>query len=104
MDDATNRLARELADAISAAVADNPAVQACRERARAEGFEMKVSLEAVVGFRSADRDPASPARQQRARSPLSVGRAARTFEVTTNDRRFLRSLRIAADEATEPVD
>jgi len=104
MDDATNRLARELADAISAAVADNAAVQACRERARAEGFEMKISLEAVVGFRSADRDPASPARPQRARSPLSVTRAGRSFEVTTNDRRFLRSLRIAADEATEPVD
>ena len=28
----------------------------------------------------------------------------RTFEVTANDRRFLRSLRIAADETAEPVE
>jgi hypothetical protein len=30
--------------------------------------------------------------------------ARRTFEVTANDRRFLRSLRIAADETAEPVE
>jgi hypothetical protein len=28
----------------------------------------------------------------------------RTFEVTANDRRFLRSLRIAVDEAPEAVE
>ncbi len=50
MDDVVNRLARELADAIAAAVADDPQVEACREKARAAGFEMKVTLEAVVGF------------------------------------------------------
>ena len=50
MDDVVNRLARELADAIAAAVAANPQVEACREQARAAGFEMKVTLEAVVGF------------------------------------------------------
>ena len=50
MDDVVNRFARELADAIAAAVAENPQVEACRERARAAGFEMKVTLEAVVGF------------------------------------------------------
>ena len=50
MDDVVNRFARELADAIAAAVADNPQVEACREKARAAGFEMKVTLEAVVGF------------------------------------------------------
>ena len=50
MDDIVNRLARELADAIAAAVADDPQVEACREKARAAGFEMRVTLEAVVGF------------------------------------------------------
>ncbi len=50
MDDVVNRFARELADAIAAAVAESPEVEACRERARAEGYEMKVTLEAVVGF------------------------------------------------------
>jgi hypothetical protein len=50
MNDIVNRFARELADAIAAAVAENPQVEACREKARAAGFEMKLTLEAVVGF------------------------------------------------------
>ena len=101
MDDVVNRFARELADAIAAAVADNPQVEACREKARAAGFEMKLSLEAVVGFVSRSRTAAltkvaAPARV--------VPQPRRTFDVTANDRRFLRSLRIAADETTEPVE
>ena len=50
MDDVVNRMARELSDAIAAAVAEDARVEACRERARAAGFELKVSLEAVIGF------------------------------------------------------
>src|SRR5215475_10488065 len=58
MDDVVNRFARELADAIAAAVAENPQVEACREKARAAGFEMKLTLEAVVGFVSRSRTAA----------------------------------------------
>ena len=50
MDDVVTRMARELSDAIAAAVAEDPRVEACRERARAAGFEMKLSLEAIIGF------------------------------------------------------
>ena len=39
MDDVVNRFARELADAIAAAVAENSRVEACREKARAAGLE-----------------------------------------------------------------
>ena len=100
MDDVVNRFARELADAIAAAVAENPQVEACREKARAAGFEMKVTLEAVVGFASRSQSSAlakvvAPSRPAREVQPK------RSFEVTANDRRFLRSLRIAADETTE---
>ena len=101
MDDVVNRFARELADAIAAALAGNAEVEACRERARAAGFDMKVSLEAVVGF--ASRSPQSKA-LTRVAPPARVGSVRRGFEVTANDRRFLRSLRIAADETTEPVE
>jgi len=99
MDD-VNRFARELADAIAAAAADHPKVEACRERARAAGYEMRVSLEAVVGFVSRDKAAATPGK------PAAAVRTtpAQAFEVTSNDRRFLRSLRIAADETTEEVD
>jgi hypothetical protein len=101
MDDVVNRFARELADAIAAAVAESPQVEACRERARAAGYEMKVTLEAVVGF--ANRGEASKwVNRVASRSPMVPPR--RGFEVTANDRRFLRSLRIAADETAEPVE
>src|SRR5207247_1724490 len=105
MDDVVNRFARELADAIAAAVADNPQVEACREKARAAGFEMKVSLEAVVGFVS--RTQPQSAALAKVVAPARVGRDVqprRSLEVTANDRRFLRSLRIAADETAEEVD
>jgi hypothetical protein len=103
MDDVVNRFARELADAIAAAVAENPQVEACREKARAAGFEMKVTLEAVVGFVNRSQSTALTKVTATPRSARDV-QSRRTFEVTANDRRFLRSLRIAADEAAEEVN
>jgi hypothetical protein len=99
MDDVTNRLAREMADAIAAAVADDQRVEACRERARAAGYELRVTLEAVVGFAGRTRPggPSQP-RQGKARQRAPETQPA---EISANDRRFLRSLRIAADEPTE---
>jgi hypothetical protein len=104
MDDVVNRFARELADAIAAAVAENPQVEACREKARAAGFEMKVTLEAVVGFVNRSQTSALAKVTTPPRSVRDVQQPRRTFEVTANDRRFLRSLRIAADETAEEVN
>ncbi|HUE85532.1 MAG TPA: hypothetical protein VMO26_05590 [Vicinamibacterales bacterium] len=102
MDDVVNRFARELADAIAAAVAENSEVEACRERARTAGYEMKVTLEAVVGFvnrgHEKEKEKGAPvAAKVAAASRALVPR--KPAELTANDRRFLRSLRISADEA-----
>ena len=103
MDDVVNRFARELADAIAAAVAESSEVEACRERARTAGYEMKVTLEAVVGFVSRAQaqekgEKGTPvATKVTATTKALVPR--RSAELTANDRRFLRSLRIAADDA-----
>jgi hypothetical protein len=102
MDDVVNRFARELADAIAAAVAENPQVEACREKARAAGFEMRLTLEAVVGFVSRSQNTALTKVSTPPRAVAQQPR--RALEVTANDRRFLRSLRIAADETAEPVE
>jgi hypothetical protein len=98
MDDVVNRIARELSDAIAAAVAEDARVEACRERARAAGFELKVSLEAVIGFVNRS-TPGALARVAPSQKALRIER--RAFEMSANDRRFLRSLRIAADETQE---
>ena len=70
-------------------------------KTRASGFEMKISMEAVIGFMSrtngeAKAKPAAAGQTQKAR-PVD----RKHFEISANDRRFLRSLRIAADETQE---
>lgn len=98
MDDVVNRFARELADSIAAAVSESAEVEACRERARAAGYEMKVNLEAVVGFVNRGQ-PQDVGAAVQAKVMASKALAPRKpFDMTVNDRRFLRSLRIAAEE------
>jgi phage I-like protein len=97
MDTLMNQLARELSDAIAAAVADDTRVEACREKARAAGIEMRVSLEAVIGFVNRAQPVAgSPVRKTGAKKV-----SGRQQDMTANDRRFLKSLRISADEPAE---
>jgi len=50
MDPVMNQMARELADVISAVVAGDTRVDACREKARAAGYDMRVALDAAVTF------------------------------------------------------
>ena len=87
MDDVVNRFARELADSIAAAVSGSAEVEACRERARAAGYEMKVNLEAVVGFvnrgqhaESGDGSPIAPAKALVARKVKLLELMAGAFQ------------------------
>jgi len=100
MDDVVNRFAKELADAIAAAVAANTQVEACRAKAREAGFDMRVTLEAVVGFVNRT----SGGSVTKITTPARLLPVRRSFDLTANDRRFLRSLRIGADEAKEAVE
>ena len=100
MDDVVNRFAKELADAIAAAVAENSQVEACRAKAREAGFDMRVTLEAVVGFvnRTSGGDVT------KITTPARLLPVRKAFDLTINDRRFLRSLRIGAEDAKEAVE
>ena len=104
MDDVVSRLAREIADAIGGAVAQNPQVEACREKARAAGYELRVSLEAEIGFgsRSPSQALAKVAAPAAARAAHEETRPP--MDITANDRRFLRALRIAADRIDQTVE
>ena len=95
MDSTMKQLARELTEAVSAAVSRDPRVEACRERAKAAGYDMRVSLEAVVSFTSREAALGGKTAGGR-RVPGKSG-----LEMSANDRRFLKSLRISADETTE---
>ena len=76
MDDTVNRLAKELADAMADAVASDPRVEACRARAREAGYDLRVTLDAEIGFAAA-----KPARQEGGLA------AARSAPRATNDTR-----------------
>jgi hypothetical protein len=95
MDALVNQLAREMTEAIAAAVAADPKVEACREKARASGLEMRVSLETVIGF--VDKSTGATTKVAGSRRQTPAG----PFEMSANDRRFLKSLRISSDEAAE---
>ncbi len=100
MDDVVNRLAHELAEAIGDAVGKDPRVEACREKARAAGYEMQLSLEAVIDFGNRTE---SEALAKVAASAQGVKHGQR-MDISANDRRFLRSLRISADEINQKVE
>ncbi len=98
MDDVKNRLARDLAEAMAAAVSQNADVEACHERAREAGYHLKVTLEAAVGFAPLPgHEPAERAAD--VDDETAPNGESPAFEVNASDRRFLRSLRIAADQA-----
>ena len=94
MDDVVNQLAQELAAAMGGAVARDPGVEACREKARAAGYDMQVALEAVIGFGSRAVSETAAARKD----------GAQPMKITADDRRFLRSLRIATGEISQRVE
>ena len=100
MDDVVNRLAHELAEAIGNAVAEDPRVESCREKARAAGYEMQLSLEAMIGF-GKRREPEALAKIG---APAQAVKHGRHMDISANDRRFLRSLRISADEINQKVE
>jgi len=101
MEDVVNNLARELAEAIGTAVAQDSRVEECREKARAAGYEMQVSLEAEIGFGNRS-NPQALTKVIVPATHREVPQSQR--DITANDRRFLRSLRIAAEAANQKVE
>ena len=100
MDEAVNRYARELVDAVAGAVSRDPRVDGCRHRARAAGYDLHVTLDVLVRVTSRTAAPGAPRPAPSARETAP----SQAFEVSASDRRFLRSLRISADETAEEVE
>ncbi len=93
--DVANKFAKEMAEAIAAAIAANEQVEAVREKARNAGFDLRISLEAKVGFVNRH----SGVSVTKITTPSRMITGSKAFDLTTNDRRLLHSLRIGAGEA-----
>ncbi|HEX5707630.1 MAG TPA: hypothetical protein VFX96_10065 [Pyrinomonadaceae bacterium] len=88
INDEGKELVQELGAAINAAVEASPDVASCIERLREAGYEMELTLRLEIGLRHLS-DGAGDDDEQEA------GR----LELTDDDRRTLRSMRIRIDEA-----
>ena len=80
---------RELGEAINNSLSDSEQIAEVITRIKAGGYDVFLVLEATIGFHGRD-EAAEP-------SPVNDQRSAADFHVTSQDMRFLKSLRIKVD-------
>jgi hypothetical protein len=91
INDDAKELVQEIGEAINAAVERSPEVADAISRLRAAGYEMELTLKLEIGLRETgteDEDGIAPSDGQDA-----------TLELTDEDRRTLRSMKIRFDES-----
>jgi hypothetical protein len=92
INDDAKELVQEIGEAINAAVERSPEVADAISRLRAAGYEMELTLKLEIGLRETeaadDEDGAPDADEQ-----------AALLELTDEDRRTLRSMKIRFDES-----
>ncbi|MBX4205262.1 MAG: hypothetical protein KW788_03730 [Candidatus Doudnabacteria bacterium] len=105
MDDICNKLAKEISVAIGDLVEKSAEIERIRERARKEGFEIKLSLEAEIGFITYTRvqkDPLGAKAGQKCLPPASSSDSSSEFNAP--DKKWLRSLRISSGDDSPVID
>jgi hypothetical protein len=89
VDDQLKKLMKELGEAINQAVAESDQISDVMARIKAEGHEVFLVLEATIGFNQ--REGGRPSSQTDSASSGDL-------EVTSQDLKFLRSMRIAVND------
>ncbi|MDQ1524522.1 MAG: hypothetical protein QOE47_2446, partial [Pyrinomonadaceae bacterium] len=94
INDDAKELVQEIGEAINAAVERSPEVADAISRLRAAGYEMELTLKLEIGLRetSADADEEDDAEPE-------TDEQAALLELTDEDRRTLRSMKIRFDES-----
>jgi hypothetical protein len=93
INDDAKELVQEIGEAINAAVERSPEVADAISRLRAAGYEMELTLKLEIGLRetSADADEDD--------GEAETDEQAALLELTDEDRRTLRSMKIRFDES-----
>lgn len=91
MDDVLNQLAHELGAIMAKAIEKDPDVSACEEKIRKAGFDPVVQLAFEIGFRP-------KIAINHVGTMALVCQPTKSPGISSNDKRFLRSLRIAFEE------
>jgi hypothetical protein len=93
INDDAKELVQEIGEAINAAVERSPEVADAISRLRAAGYEMELTLKLEIGLRETGTDD-----EDGAATPTIAEQDA-TLELTDEDRRTLRSMKIRFDES-----
>jgi hypothetical protein len=93
-EDKLRRLVQNLEKSIEQAIASSPQVEECLGRIREEGYELSLVLQATLAFA-----PRGELNQEQVEEVAGIGGSAlASFRMSTLDKKFLRSLKIAVDE------
>jgi len=90
VDDQLKKLMKELGEAINQAVADSDRISEVMGRIKSSGHDVFLVLEATIGFNQRETRSDSP--------PPSPSQSSGELQITSQDLKFLRSLRIAVNE------
>ncbi len=92
INDDAKELVQEIGEAINAAVERSPEVADAISRLRAAGYEMELTLKLEIGLRETGVDDDAAA------TAAEADEQAALLELTDEDRRTLRSMKIRFDE------
>ncbi len=88
------RLVQNLEKSIEQAISSSPQVEECLTRVRDQGYELSLVLQATLAFA-----PIGELDQKQVEEVAGIlDESDAEFRISTLDRKFLRSLKIAVDE------
>jgi hypothetical protein len=97
VDPRLKHLMKELGDAINQTMSSSEPIAEVIERIKQEGYDIFLVLEATVGFSRKDDDEVASEQP----AAVSVGSGEPQFIMNAQDVRFLKSLRISAEDDDE---
>jgi len=90
-DAALKRLMKDLGEAINESLSESPKINDCIQTIRDVGYDVFLVIEAKIGVnRKSDEEPETPPSPEKPDEPVRL-------RITSEDAKFLKSLKIAVD-------
>jgi hypothetical protein len=87
-------LMKELGEAINSSLSDSDEIAAVISRIKARGYDVFLVLEATIGFNHRSEEVVE-------KSPIKTPTSPADFQITSQDVKFLKSLRIRVDDVNK---
>jgi hypothetical protein len=97
LDEKLKELMQELGSAINESLSDSDRIAAAIGEIKRAGYDVFLVLEATIGFNKRDSEEEDADDTAAERAPKAI-ESSRKFKWTSQDHKFLKALKIAADE------